>query len=245
MRERIAGIAALGAALVMFIIAAVLVAGRDNRGPEIMIPSVLSYKDGQDLSVLLNGVTAMDDRDGDVSNTLVVESLIVLGDGDKAKVTYIARDSSNNVSHVDAIISYSGDGNNIYSTFSGADKGEDNPVTGTEAATKEQATKPTTEPETQKNTTEDKNTAEETGGEKTDNENTDDEMTSEEDASAGAAEEKETSKAAATEEETTKSVAPVLKLVQGETTINKGEEFKVFKFVESITDDKEDRKSVV
>lgn len=247
MRERIAGIAATGAAVVLFIIAVVFVAGRDSDGPIIMVPSDMSYKDGQDVNTLLNGVTAVDDRDGDVSNTLVVESLIVLGEGNMAKVTYIARDSSNNVSHADSIISYSGDGNNIYSTFSAADRESTAESEITKGYVTEDTKEPTSEEKTTDAATEEKTTEEDTSEEKTDNEDAGgeaaaDEMTSKE-AVSGEEEttEEETTEEKTTEESSSASGVPVLKLLEAETTINKGEAFKVFKFVESITDDKDDK----
>ena len=259
MRERIVGGAALAAAAFMLVLAVVLSVGRDNKGPEIIIPSGLSYTDGQDVDSLLEGVKAVDARDGDVSNTLVVESMLVLGDGDRAKVTYIARDSSNNVSHADTIISYSGNGDNIYSTFSAADKDVETQQPETETEPVHQTVQETTaaEPvqqETTKPDNEDNSGSRENiEGEsekgslsdvenKSDAENQSDDKTksdgeNESDSRLQAADEPEPS----VEQTTANPGAPVLKLVQNEASINKGEQFKVFKFVESNTDDKDDR----
>lgn len=69
----------------------------DNRGPEIHIDEnvALSYTEGQDKSVLLEGVTAYDEKDGDVTSSLRVESMFVVDN--VLKVRYAARDKHNNV----------------------------------------------------------------------------------------------------------------------------------------------------
>lgn len=56
----------------------------------------LVYSDGMDESLLLEDVTAADDQDGDVSESLLVEKISVTAKGDVI-VTYAAMDSSNNV----------------------------------------------------------------------------------------------------------------------------------------------------
>lgn len=54
------------------------------------------YSDGMDESLLLENVTAADDQDGDVSESLLVEKISITAKGDVI-VTYAAMDSSNNV----------------------------------------------------------------------------------------------------------------------------------------------------
>lgn len=56
----------------------------------------LVYSDGMDESLLLEDVTAADDQDGDVSESLLVEKISITAKGDVI-VTYAAMDSSNNV----------------------------------------------------------------------------------------------------------------------------------------------------
>lgn len=56
----------------------------------------LVYSDGMDESLLLENVTAADDQDGDVSESLLVEKISITAKGDVI-VTYAAMDSSNNV----------------------------------------------------------------------------------------------------------------------------------------------------
>lgn len=90
-----AGIAAL--VLLLSGASAWIVISRDREGPEIVIEERedLSWNPDMEKSDLLQGVTAADNRDGDVTESLMVES--VRQEGDKAIVTYVAKDSNQNV----------------------------------------------------------------------------------------------------------------------------------------------------
>ncbi len=70
----------------------------DTTAPIIQMDGELlvSVKDGD--KALLQGVTANDDRDGDVSQSLIVESVIMLDSSHLVKVTYAAFDKAGNVS---------------------------------------------------------------------------------------------------------------------------------------------------
>ncbi len=84
--------------------------GEDRNGPEITVPQEeVTYVAGSDTSALLNGVTAADDRDGDVTNTVTVESIIPNEDQTGASVVYVAKDSKNNVTKATRLISYAAD----------------------------------------------------------------------------------------------------------------------------------------
>lgn len=102
-------------AAILICISIIFMVGADSKSPIITYVGDLTYTDGDDLSVLLEGVTARDNRDGDVTDNLMVESMIVLDGGDTARVTYIAKDNSNNIVKKSRIISYEGIGRSIYS----------------------------------------------------------------------------------------------------------------------------------
>ena len=88
----------------------VIYIGKDRNGPEITVPQEeLTYVAGSDTSALLNGVTAVDDRDGDVTSTVTVESIIPNEDQTGASVIYVAKDSKNNVTKAARLISYAAD----------------------------------------------------------------------------------------------------------------------------------------
>ena len=83
----------------------------DRKAPEITLGEagmVDQYSDDMDTSELLAGVTAYDDRDGDVTDSVTVLNVLVLDNGEYIKVTYAAKDSHNNVAQKSAKIKYSG-----------------------------------------------------------------------------------------------------------------------------------------
>ena len=80
----------LGVCLFLFL-------GKDRTAPVITFgENPVSYEEGMDEELLLQGVTAVDAKDGDVSDSLLVEK-IAGTNGKEVIVTYVARDSSNNV----------------------------------------------------------------------------------------------------------------------------------------------------
>lgn len=79
----------------------------DRIAPVITVPEeTILYEEGQDTKVLLEGVTAVDDIDGDVSDTLIVESIIQLQDEVSAQVVYFAKDKKNNVAKATRKVDY-------------------------------------------------------------------------------------------------------------------------------------------
>ena len=83
----------------------------DREPPEITISEagkVEQFTDDMDVKELLKGVTAYDRHDGDVTDSLSVVNLIVLGDKQYIQVTYAAKDKRNNVSKKSTKINYSG-----------------------------------------------------------------------------------------------------------------------------------------
>lgn len=71
----------------------------DHEGPEIIFDKDKDsvYEDSMDNTELLEGVTAKDDKDGDVSDTLTVEAVYPKESGKEVVVIFVAKDSSNNV----------------------------------------------------------------------------------------------------------------------------------------------------
>lgn len=81
----------------------------DSTPPQITIAQAeqipaISVRDPQ--TVLLQGVTAQDDRDGDVTVSVIVERLANISDSHEVKVTYAAFDSSGNVAKASRTIRY-------------------------------------------------------------------------------------------------------------------------------------------
>lgn len=87
----------------------------DKRGPVIHFAKTdIVYTEGQDESVLLEGVSAEDNKDGDVSDTLIITKKVVLAGGNVMDVWYAAKDKSNNVTTEKLQVSYiqTGENNN-------------------------------------------------------------------------------------------------------------------------------------
>lgn len=99
MRKRI-----IGGLLALVILLAAGVVGiyltSDTEGPKIMIPSddSMVYVQGEDTDTLLQDVKAIDGREGDVSDTLMIESILPDVSEKQAAIIYVAKDSKNNVS---------------------------------------------------------------------------------------------------------------------------------------------------
>ena len=66
----------------------------------------ISVKVDADDKELLKGVTAIDDRDGDVTDSVIIESISSLSDSNTRVVTYAAFDNGNNVSRMSRTIVY-------------------------------------------------------------------------------------------------------------------------------------------
>lgn len=84
--------------VVLLVVCLVLYLGKDRKGPEIFFDEdkQIEYAEGMDEELLLKGVTAVDDKDGDVSDSLLVEK-VAGTNGKEVIVTYVARDGANNV----------------------------------------------------------------------------------------------------------------------------------------------------
>ena len=85
--------------LALFAGTAAVMVTSDRKGPEIAVPSGadVTYEEGSDTALLLEGVTATDDRDGDVTDSVVIENIFPNDDRTGASVIYAAKDSHNNV----------------------------------------------------------------------------------------------------------------------------------------------------
>nr|WP_308623732.1 hypothetical protein [uncultured Eisenbergiella sp.] len=86
-----------GIDIVLLAVCLFLYLGKDRTAPVISFgENPVSYEEGMDEELLLQGVTAVDEKDGDVSDSLLVEK-IAGTNGKEVIVTYVARDSANNV----------------------------------------------------------------------------------------------------------------------------------------------------
>lgn len=94
--------------LALFAGTAAVMVTSDRKGPEIAVTSGadVTYEEGSDTALLLEGVTATDDRDGDVTDSVVIENIFPNDDRTGASVIYAAKDSHNNVTKVTRRVNY-------------------------------------------------------------------------------------------------------------------------------------------
>lgn len=80
---------------------------QDHTAPEIDVPAnEITYEEGQEDSVLLAGVKARDDVDGDLTSDIRIYDVAVLENGSQALVTYAVYDKSNNLGKATKMINY-------------------------------------------------------------------------------------------------------------------------------------------
>ncbi len=88
--------------VVLLGVCAILFLTEDRTGPDIQLTKVnVTYHETGDKNDLLAGVEAIDDRDGNVSETLKIDRITEVQEGKFSVVTYIAKDKSNNISKKD------------------------------------------------------------------------------------------------------------------------------------------------
>lgn len=79
----------------------------DSSGPQIICDTemlTVSIEDGEE--VLLQGITATDKKDGDVTDSIIVEKISNFYDNGKRTVTYAAFDSDNHIAKFERDITY-------------------------------------------------------------------------------------------------------------------------------------------
>lgn len=79
----------------------------DRTAPVIQVPEEqIVYNSLDPYEILLEQVTAADDVDGDVTDTLLVEKVYPSEDKTTATVIYVARDKSNNIGKAKRVVTY-------------------------------------------------------------------------------------------------------------------------------------------
>lgn len=76
-----------------------MIGAEDNEGPKITFSEDKDTKYTSDMTKedLLKGVKAQDNKDGDVTDSLTVETIYPKNDGSQVAVIFVAKDKSNNV----------------------------------------------------------------------------------------------------------------------------------------------------
>ncbi len=105
----LAGVGVVTTALI--IIGCMIIFMSDRTAPEIAVQDIgITYTKGDKDKVLLQGVTAKDNKDGDVTDSLIVEGIVISKNGKQAKVCYVAKDKSNNITRAYRVVNYVSEG---------------------------------------------------------------------------------------------------------------------------------------
>ncbi len=86
--------------------AVVVMDDRKARKSSFQADGDVTYEEGSDTASLLEGVTATDEKDGDVTDSLMIENIFPNDDHTSASVVYAAKDSHNNVSKATRRVNY-------------------------------------------------------------------------------------------------------------------------------------------
>jgi len=127
-----------------------MTATADRQAPEIEIENEeITYVEGEGYSSLLSGVTAYDNKDGDVTSSVMVESVVPLKSGEEAVVWYVAKDKNNNITRVDRIVKYVGNGEDFVSPDKNRNETEPDNNGGENSSSGAEESQPDTQSETQ------------------------------------------------------------------------------------------------
>lgn len=98
MKERTYGIVLGILNIVLLIVCGVLFLGKDKNAPEILLSNVdFVYAAEIKEEVLFEGVTAMDQEDGELTDSVVIEKIVTDVEKETATITYGVADSAGNV----------------------------------------------------------------------------------------------------------------------------------------------------
>lgn len=107
MKGRKAELILLGIVGLLLAASAVISLLQDRTAPVFLYSEdKIVYREGEDESILLTGLRAMDEHDGDVSARIIVDNIIPPADRDQAKIFYAVSDLSGNVTETGRIVDY-------------------------------------------------------------------------------------------------------------------------------------------
>ena len=106
MKQRLVMLALAAGCIVLAVAGALICLGQDRKAPEITVEDTeISYTEGGDYEELLEGVTAEDNIDGDLTDQVFVDKIIQTGE-DTGIVYYGVMDKHHNVGTARRIITY-------------------------------------------------------------------------------------------------------------------------------------------
>ena len=191
----------------------VISTGQDKEAPKIKVEKTsISYKENESYDLLLEGVSAEDNVDGNLTDQIFIDKIVPMENGE-AMVYYGAVDSSNNVGTAKRKVAYT-------AVDGGAAADPDDAADAENADKKDEEQKDT-------QTDAEKADGEKTGAEKPDAEKSDEEQKNEEDSDEPEKELKPDGK------------RPAMALKTSSKTIKAGESFDLMSVVKGVVDDKD------
>ncbi len=108
MKKNQAVVVALIVLCALMAVFVVVYLGEDREGPALTVDTskVRPYSKDQSVDILKGYVKAVDKKDGDVSDSIIVEQIYVSSDLTKANIIYAARDHHNNITKLTYTIDY-------------------------------------------------------------------------------------------------------------------------------------------
>ena len=97
--------------IVLLVTAAVIVISSEDRTAPIITITIplghdITYSSGEDKEKLTQYAKAVDDKDGDVSDSIKIEDVYPSSDLSSVNIIYVARDKSNNIAKVSQVFKY-------------------------------------------------------------------------------------------------------------------------------------------
>lgn len=83
--------------IILLVVCIVILAGKDRTAPVMSFSDTdVIYSADMDKQQLYEGVTAVDNRDGDITDKIVIEKIVQSVDGKSVSITYAVNDNANN-----------------------------------------------------------------------------------------------------------------------------------------------------
>lgn len=224
-----------GLSTVLLVVSIILVLQIDRTDPEIRFEDInLIYSPDMDIRNLYEGVAAYDEKDGDLTDQIVIEKIVSSTDGKSVSVTYAVIDSSNNFNKKVRVFPQKEIEDSASHVALDENNMEETQVTDDIENTNENEQETETEEENQ----EDEDLSEEedqeddiTDENEEDNQSHQDETTNETDSQ---------SESSANNQETQVGESPILELSKKEVTVKVGIRPAWVEIIKKLTDDKDD-----
>lgn len=226
MMKKIISLGAMYIIIILMVLCIYIFLSEDKDAPKIVYPNEnITYVEGENAKDLLKGVKAIDEKDGDVTDTLTIESIRVLPNENKVNITYAAKDSKNNIAKVGRIVNYKVKEKKAETqTNTDVDKGNN-------------VTKDNTKDTAMNNTKASDTTETNQSNKATDNQST---VGSPLPNNNGNISDTNTNQADTTDEPLKSTGAPIIKLKTNSVTINAGSNFNPINYIKEAVDDKDD-----